>query len=81
MGKYPNLTLSSRPRKAKRQKEKKTPPQEVPLPPVQSDLIATDGMTPITKEMKARAVLVEEIATSPPNRIMQDPVTKLQWLE
>lgn len=45
-------------------------------------LVATDGKTPITEEMRRRAILLEKINT--PNQKMKlyiDPFTNLKWLE
>lgn len=46
------------------------------------ELLATDGKTPITPEMRARRILVEEMKfTRQTFRIYMDPITGLQWVE
>jgi hypothetical protein len=44
-------------------------------------LVATDGKTPITEEMRRRAIKLEQYDMRPPNKIMMDPFTNLKWVE
>ena len=44
-------------------------------------LVATDGETPITEEMRKRAVKLEHLAMRPPNKVFIDPFTNTKWVE
>jgi len=44
-------------------------------------LVATDGRTPITSQMRARAIKLEQIDMRPPNSIWIDPFTNIRWVE
>jgi hypothetical protein len=44
-------------------------------------LVGTDGKTPITEEMRKRAILLEKIDMNPPNRVFIDPFTNTKWVE
>jgi hypothetical protein len=44
-------------------------------------LVATDGKTPISSEMRARAIKLEELNMHPPNKIFIDPFTNTKWVE
>lgn len=44
-------------------------------------LVATDGKTPISEEMRKRAVKLEQIDMRPPNKIFIDPFTNVKWVE
>jgi hypothetical protein len=52
--------------------EQKTQPRDL------FSLVGVDGKTPITPEMKARAVLLED---NPPHRLYIDPFTNVKWVE
>lgn len=55
--------------------------KEVDLFHYRHGLVATDGKTPITTEMRRRGILIEKIDMTPPNRIYLDPWTNLRWVE
>ncbi len=44
-------------------------------------LVATDGKTPITDEMRRRAIKLEQYNMRPPNKIFIDPFTNTKWVE
>ena len=44
-------------------------------------LVGTDGKTPITEEMRKRAIKLEQFDMRPPNKIFIDPFTNTKWVE
>jgi hypothetical protein len=43
--------------------------------------VGTDGKTPITEEMRKRAIKLEQFDMRPPNKIFIDPFTNTKWVE
>jgi hypothetical protein len=44
-------------------------------------LVATDGKTLITEEMRRRAIMLEQYDIRPPNKVFVDPWTNVKWVE
>lgn len=42
---------------------------------------SADGKTPITEEMRARSIKLEQLDMNPPNKIFIDPFTNVKWVE
>lgn len=59
--------------------EQKIQPQKSLFDP--RHLVATDGKTPVTEEMRRRAIQMEKLDMNPPNKIMVDPFTDTHWVE
>lgn len=60
--------------------EQKAQPQQSLFDP-RYGLVATNGKTKVTDEMRKRAIQLDKIDMNPPNKIMLDPFTNLKWVE